>query len=90
MVVMMVVLLVVLRTAAKRAERLCPMILCASNCSPKTGSDGCGTCECYPTCENVKCGENEKCVMKDVRCVTTPCYPQPTCVPAEKNPAGPV
>ena len=46
--------------------------------------DGCPVCHCAPppeVCYNHVCPMGQKCVEQEVQCFTTPCYPQPTCVP---------
>jgi hypothetical protein len=38
-----------------------------------------------PSCATVKCSAGFVCILQEVQCFTTPCYPQPVCVPEEEG-----
>jgi hypothetical protein len=40
-----------------------------------------GECATTPSCAAVQCGPNTHCELVQVQCFTTPCDPQPSCVP---------
>ncbi|XP_076445861.1 uncharacterized protein LOC143283502 [Babylonia areolata] len=71
--------------------------ICASTCNTDSdckGNDkccknGCGATVCQapiPSCEFVKCGPGQTCVLQPVVCVRHPCYPQPVCVDSGPKP----
>lgn len=37
-----------------------------------------------PSCDTVECAPGHVCEMQQVQCITTPCYPQPVCVPVSQ------
>ncbi|CAO4382634.1 unnamed protein product [Caenorhabditis nigoni] len=66
----------------------CATVLCITNstCVMYEALDGKMKPYCLPidynnTCAHTKCKLLEKCVMVEVTCVTTPCYPVPECRP---------
>jgi hypothetical protein len=66
----------------------CPEVECEPPCVPDTGDDGCPTCACDgPTCEDHFCYPGYVCELKQVFCITTPCYLQPTCVAEQQTTA---
>ncbi|XP_070190812.1 keratin-associated protein 29-1-like [Littorina saxatilis] len=70
--------------------------ICASNCRSDSDCQGaqkccrnpCGAQTCQnpaqtrPSCDYVRCGPGQTCVLKQVQCIRAPCYPQPVCEPS--------
>lgn len=60
----------------------CPASSCRMYCPSGFARDarsGCSICQCRDPCEGVKCPGTLSCQPQEVRCVSEPCPPVPTC-----------